>query len=418
MTNPARRIGTLRERIKTAEEISEADRELLLAFSDRLTLLKSEYSDHRHVKLLGHCVRIATNAGGLADALEERSAAETIVRWINTTYDNEETNRDYRIALRVFSKRVTDGEDPPPSVAWVPSSTSSNYDPAPNPGEMLHWDNHVIPMIDECHNSRDRALLAVAWDAGVRSGELRDLSVGDVADHKHGLQITVEGKVGQRSVTLIPSVPYLRKWLADHPSGRDRDPLWTKLNDPDDLSYRMFVKILERAAGSAGVDRPVTLTNFRKSSASYLASQGLSQAHIEEHHGWKRGSKVSARYISVFGDAADNELAKLHGLDVSEDEPDPVGPVACPRCQRDTPREKEFCVWCDQALEPAAVDQLKTDEREVQRAVLRFAKDNPNLLDAVEERQEIAELLEDNPELFERAQRFADAIEGDRKSVV
>lgn len=410
MTDPRSNIETLRDRISTSDELSDADREALLEFSDELYLRTSQYSDHRHEKLLRHCTIIAETVGSLADTLDSQDAAREIVRWINRTYDNEETNRDYRVSLRVFGRRVTDGDEIPDSIDWIPSGTSSNYDPAPRPGEMLHWDEHVVPMIDDAKNSRDRAMLAVAWDSGVRSGEFRSLAVGDVTTHKHGLQITVNGKTGQRSVTLIPSVPHLRKWLDDHPSGRDTDPLWTKLNDADDLSYRMFSKIFQRAADRADIDPPVTITNFRKSSASYLASQGMSQAHIEEHHGWTRGSTVAARYISVFGDAADNELARLHGLDISDDETDPIGPVTCPRCQRQTPRDEEFCVWCEQALSPGAVDQLRTDEREVQRAVLRFAKDNPDLLDAVEERHDIAQVLEDNPDLRRRAREFVEAV--------
>jgi hypothetical protein len=53
---------------------------------------------------------------------------EDIVRWINRTYDNEETNRDYRVALSVFGRRTSDenGDDPPESIEWVPSGRSSN----------------------------------------------------------------------------------------------------------------------------------------------------------------------------------------------------------------------------------------------------------------------------------------------------
>jgi len=61
----------------------------------------------------------------------------------------------------------------------------------------------------------------------------------------------------------------------------------------------MFTKILEGAAEDAGVDKPVTFTNFRKSSASYLASQGMNQGHIEDHHGWVRGSDVADAVLTL-----------------------------------------------------------------------------------------------------------------------
>ncbi|ELZ12049.1 integrase family protein [Natrinema thermotolerans DSM 11552] len=369
-STPRDRIDTLRERIETGDEIGDDDRELLLEFSDRLDLLAQQYSDHRHEKLLRHCVIIAEDLDEdlLATALEERDAAEKIVAWINRTYDNEETNRDYRSAFRVFAKRVTDGDECPESVDWVPSSTSNNYDPSPDPRKMLKWEEHVVPMIDECYNARDAAMIALQFDAGLRGGEFKSLEVGDIQDHEHGLQVTVEGKQGRRTVMLIPAVPHVNRWLDDHPDRDDPDaPLWSKITKCEPISDRMVSKVFDEAADRADVDKPVTLTNFRKSSAAFLASRNLNQAHIEEHHGWVRGSKVAARYISVFSEDSDRELAKIHDIDVSESEPDSIAPLECTRCGRETPRDEPLCVWCGQAMDPQAAAELdEADEREAE----------------------------------------------------
>lgn len=134
--NADRRVATPHERIDSGERGgTDRERDLLLAFSDRLQLLRSEYSDNQHLKLLNHCVGISEHCpGDLSACLEDREAAEDIVRWINATYDNEEVNRDYRVALRMFGKRVTEssqtdvatGTDDmefPGSVAWITSTT-------------------------------------------------------------------------------------------------------------------------------------------------------------------------------------------------------------------------------------------------------------------------------------------------------
>jgi len=413
MTEPRTQITNLRDRIRESDEITEQDADVLIEFSDQLDLLKSEYSDLRHRDLLGHCTRIAENVGGLADALEDRDAAEEIVRWVNRTHENEWTNADYRAALRVFGGRVTDGdvEDKPDSIAWVPSGTSNSHDPRPNPANMLTWDDDVKPMIDDTRNARDAALIAVAFDSGARSGELEDLRVGDVADHDHGLQIFVDGKKGQRSVTLIPAVPFLNRWLSDHPDSDDPDaPLWSKLSKPEEISYRQFNNAFKDAAKRAGVDKPVTPTNFRKSNASWLARKGMPQAFIEDRQGRKRGSDVTAHYVAKFGGEADTTYAKLHGKDVEEDDPEPIGPVECPRCGKETPRDEDACVWCRQPLEYDTVEARKQEDREVRSAVLRMAKDNPDLLDNIEQAREFMDLFEDDPEMFADAREFADAL--------
>ena len=392
-STPRDRIDTLRERIETSEGIDEADRELLIAFSDRLDLLAQTYSDHRHEKLLRHCTILAENLDGgtLVASLEDRQVAEGVVGWINRNYENEETNRDYRSAFRVFAKRVA-GEDGecPPAVDWVPTGTSSDYDPTPDPREMLRWDEHIEPMLDETYNARDAAMIALQFDAGFRGGEFKELAVGDIQDHKHGLQVTVEGKQGRRSVMLIPSVPYVARWLDDHPDREDPDaPLWSKLHKPEPISDQMVSKAIREAAERAGVRKPVTLTNFRKSSAAFLASRNLNQAHIEDHHGWVRGSKAAARYISVFGEDSDREIARIHGVDVSDDEPESIAPIECWRCENENPRAARFCSRCGQALDHQAALELDDTDDELQKSLATLPPEK------AEQLLEIADVLDD-----------------------
>jgi len=364
---PRRRLESNREKIETSDQLADRDQDLLLEFDRQLAL--QQYSDARHLKLIRHCRVMAghveTSVGpsktpdpDLAAMLEDREVAETYVAWINRQYDNEETNRDMRVALRVFGTLVTDGGGVPDTLDWIPSTTSRSYNPTPDPAEMLDWDD-VETLLDNCYNARDRALMAVAWDAGPRGGELHGLRVGDVADHDHGLQISVDGKQGQRSVTLFVASSQLSRWLDVHPaSGDETAPLWCKLSDgQSQLSYQRLSDIPREAADRAGVSKPVTFTNFRKSSASHLASQGVSQSILEDHHGWSRGSDVAGRYVSVFSDASDREIAAAHGLDITTDEDDQtIAAVECPRCGERTPGTQSFCHNCHAAIDPEASD--------------------------------------------------------------
>ena len=381
--NPGGAVDTMREKLQGGEyDISDADRELILTLDDRIQLLgPSEFSTHRHEFLLRRGLIIAKRVGGLNAALEDRDAAETIVKWINREQTGSpETNKDYRVALRTIATIATDGENPPESVAWVPGGYPEDYDPAPDPTNMLWWEADIQPMLNACLNSRDRALVALAWDLGPRPGELFDLVPGTITDHDYGLQVTLQGKTGQRSPVLVPSVHYVRRWLSDHPGDSD-DPLWSGLNSPEPISNNRIRDALKDVADRAGVEKPVTPTNFRKSSASYLASQGVSQVHLEEHHGWTRGSDVAARYIAVFDDANEREIAKAHGLDVAADEPDDIGPVVCPRCEQKTPREKDACVWCGQVLSQAAAEEIEKFDDELAESIAK-ASDVPDDVNA------------------------------------
>lgn len=357
--NPRESINNIRERCERREEMAPEDADAILEASNQMDLLgHSEYSDKRHRFYLMRWATLATEVEGLADVVTDRDAAERVVRHINREYDNPETNKDYRVAVRNFGKIVAGTDEPPESVSWIPGGYPSNYDPAPDPSDMLRWDEEIQPMLRACRNARDEALIALAWDLGPRPYELYDLSVGSVTDHKYGLQITVDGKRGRRSPVLVPSTTYLNRWLERHP-GDDSSALWTKLNSDEKISRRMLKKALDEAAERAGVTRPVTPSNFRKSSASHLASQNVNQAHLEDHHGWSRGSEVAARYISVFGEQNDREIARAHGVDVGADEPDPTAPIRCYRCSRETPRERDLCMWCGAATSQKAVEKAR-----------------------------------------------------------
>ncbi|RDZ53089.1 integrase [Haloferax sp. Atlit-4N] len=401
----------LREQLKTGERGgSDTDRDALLEFSDRLKRMREEYTWHRHLKLLRHSTIASEQAPvDLVDAREDPDACQQLVDWIHDKYDIDETpytNQDYRVAVRIFGKRTLghdlaveqrEKEDviPPVMKREIKTTLPRSFKPRPDPAKMLWWDDHIDPMLQKCRYSRDAAMIAVSWDLGARSGEMRELRVGDVTDHKYGLQVSLDGKTGQRSPTVINAVPYLNRWLADHPKGTDPTaPLWCDLDSGRDVSYKMKLKMMKKPARRAEIKHTdITWRRMRKSSASFLASQNVSQAHLEDHHGWERGSDVASHYVAVFGDANDRAVAKAHGMDVQEDDPEPTAPVNCPRCERETPRERPDCMWCGQPLSHESVRQKKNQTMELLDAIQTEDGDAASAL------VELGKILEEYPAL-------------------
>lgn len=422
MTDPTERIDLLRRRIRRSPHISDADKAALIAMSEEMEFLDTRYSDRRHIKLLQHCTLLAGDSpnkydpddlpdADLVDCFEDEDAVKTIGRWIKRNYDNEETKRDYRVAVRMFGEHAGPDDGIPEPIKLLPAGTPRNYNPMPDPSKMLWWDEHILPMVEAARNLRDKAAITVSWDAGPRPEGFLNLRVGDVSDHKHGLKISVDDKQGERSILLIPSVPYLRRWLSVHPGRNDPNaPLWCKLNSPEKISYKMGLKMIQQPARRAGITHTnVNYRRMRKSSASYLASQNVNQAHLEDHHGWTRGSDTAARYIAVFAEANDREIAKAHGVEVREEEHEVIAPLTCPRCQRETPREEDLCVWCGQAMEHQAVERVEEEQRETRAQLLALAQDNPDFLDDIERLEKFMQFTDSNPEVMREARGFVEA---------
>lgn len=424
--DPRSEVDALRKRLNGTSDQDcqvpfEADRTHLLRMSDNIRLVPSEIGEHRHLKLLRHTRRMATLSpwptvedfeendeaelagvetdedvevlldehGILGLAMDYRAGAEAIVRWINDEYQNEHTNQDYRTALRSFGRYRRKRSDPPEALDWIPTGTSNNFNPTPSERDILTWDE-VSEMIDVAHNPRDKALFAVQFEAGCRSGELFDLRVGDIFDSDHTVGLHVNGKRGERSVHLIMSVPYLQEWLREHP-GRDDDHLWSKLNAAARPAYPTWNGYFKSAAERAGVTKAVTPTAFRKANTRYLVRLGLSQPRIEDRQGRERGSDHTARYMARFGDeSTENRYATLHGKDVESDEPDEIGPVTCPRCQRETPRNEDQCIFCGFALSHEATEDAVDTRQAGLRVMGQLAGENDidadeaaNLLDTL-----------------------------------
>jgi len=428
------RIDDLRNRIRTGgaanyydgeqyagDTISDDDIDTLLTVSDQFDL--HDYSDNRHEKLLRHTVRAAEKVGGLTDALEEREAAEEIVRWINRTYDNPRTKCDYRLAIRAAGKhalrRGTKG-DPPESIEWMSANTPRNYNPQPSRADMLDWQEDVLPLInDGTDNARNKALFAVQFEGGFRPHcELYELRVGDVKKTEYGTEIEVDGKTGERSVTMILAVPYLNRYLGDHhPRPGDDDAyLWVKHNG-ERMSYTTFMRYFKRAADRIGLEKPVTPKNFRKSNATWLAKLGKNESFIEDRQGRQRGSDAISHYVAMYGDDRAAEYAELHGQDVETEDPQDYTPVSCPNCRQKTPQDKPVCMWCNHALDHEAVEDLEETETTIKRLALQQVADDPSIMDDVEDRMTIVDLLMDDDEFLQEALTLADKIDEDAVDV-
>lgn len=394
--DPRREIEMLRERLENGDRGGSARaRDRLLELSDNIDLLRSQCGDYRHRDILRRCTRMAEETGRLVDALASREAAEDILRWINANYDNPHTNQDYRKDLRAFGRYALKRDEPPECIDWIPATTPSDFDPVPNERDLVTFDE-TKAMADAAQNPRDTCLIMLQFEAGLRGGELYDLTCDAVFDGAHSMGVHVDGKNGERAVHLIVSTPYLNRWLDDHPNPRPGVPMWTPLDDDRQVSYHTFLEYFRRAAKFADISKDVTPTAFRKSNTRWLVRMGWSQAEIEDRQGRARGSDHTARYMARFGeDSLERSYADLHGKDVDLEDTDEVAPLECPRCERETPRDESMCMWCGQAMKPDAITAQSATRSSIAKSMSEMDDSDRRALAA-----QIVEEIEANPRAF------------------
>ncbi len=383
-------IERAKNRLKESEDILEAHRGTILDFDRHLEL--NDYSNARRYKYL---VRLPKIAKELDVSFEEaeRKDIEEVILWIKRKDDiSDRTKNDYKILLKRFYKWIGEGEYPD-CVDWLEINHSKSNDKLPE--EML-VEEEVKKLIENAKNPRDKAIIILLWETGARIGELIDLTIGSIEDHKHGYKLVVDGKTGSRRLPLIESVPYLNKWLEEHPDRENKEsPLWVNIgevNEGKKMTYHAIGKMLNDVSNRANIDKPVNPHHFRHSRATYMATR-FTEAQMCEWFGWVQSSDIPSKYTHLSGRDIDSDYASLHGVEEDEDRKESkLIPDECPRCGEEVSREASFCHRCGQALSVEATQKVenrvesilkKTQEIEekISEKFLEYISENENVVE-------------------------------------
>lgn len=447
------RLETVRERIEGAiddedgeAEISSQDYELIHEFD--LLLVHDRVGDYRHAQLLAYILLIAKRRDahevGLSELSESKDAVKQLLRWIeegeyydddkDKTYEfGEKTKTHYRSALRKFGKILNEGVLPSTMEIIYGGDRTKLSATAPKPGQILQWNEDVVPLLKACKNSRDQAIVAAAWDSGARPYEIRDLTYGDLSPDGDFLKITVGGKkTPLRDPRLVIASPFLKYWLEKKHPANETDkgftpetPIWTCLDENRALSNTRFGMLIPHiVAPRTDVEKPTNLRNFRKSRASVLASrEEIDRGDLEERQGWAKGSRIVAVYVARYGSGADNKVARSDGLkeefipDSEHEELIDPAPVRCPNCSRWTPSYDNECLWCVSTFNPTAAQEAEHRDiegpvkEEARRDLIKMVTSGKIGEDDIESARELADVIRRYPELLDYADDFKEFLE-------
>lgn len=360
------------EGIETDEEITDPEWEHLLQLHEeiekhnRQASSKRQISGTRHESYLAHAHRLTRNTGLMLQVLDPSTGEEIvddIGTWIDE-FDNGYTRDNYISALRAWGRFLApDARDDkhPERFGVLELGNVEDDQPAPEPSEVLFWAD-IVTIIEAATDfptgPRTAAMVALLWATGARPmSEFWELEYRQIDDRGDHLLISIESdsKTYSRTIRVDVGAPYVRQWMyEDHPANDTErgplpdTPLWTPMNDDRLLRYAQIRKSIKRVAETTDLMKPINPEHYRKSRASVLASsRWVTQRDLEQHFGWARGSRVVAHYIAVFASESRKHIAKADGASVELDaEKEPIVPVWCDNCGKQTPRHRDNCLWC------------------------------------------------------------------------
>ena len=310
-----------------------------------------------------------------------RKDIEKIIARVESSKYSSETKRDVKAVLKGFWKHAF-GQDEfyPEPVRWLKTTQKRRDKMMP---EQLLSEEDVMKMLDAANNARDKAIIAVLFDAGIRVGELLSMKRRDVDLEGSIAHITVSGKTGMRKIPILFSVPYISVYLDQQKLRKPDEYLWNVAGSWAGLTqradYSAIRMMLQRVAAKAGVDKRVNPHSFRHARATNYANK-LTEAQLKQLFGWTGDSKMASVYVHLSGRDVDSAVLQANGYKPVEVQAPKLKVTICPRCHLANGPDAQYCTRCGS---PLSIDVAMLEEK-TQKAAVQSAIDPKSIAEIVD----------------------------------
>jgi integrase/recombinase XerD len=393
---------SVQRRIEYLEE--EDNTELILTFLDRL--FAEGMSKTRIVKYANHLKVISEKIGKSFLDVDDRDIT-AFLSWLEQSDYAPHTKRDYKTVLKRLFRNLGKEE----LVENVRQTLKRNKKKLPS--DILTKDE-IIKMIEAADHPRNKAMIAMMYEGGLRIGELANLKIKDVQFDEWGALVKVRGKTGERIVRVVSSASLISQWLEMHPKRDDMEaPLWVNLSSnykKVGITYQGIRQNLKRIVEKAGVKKNITPHVFRHSRATHLA-RSLTEAEMNIYFGWVQGSGMPATYVHLSGRDVDDKILQIYNLKPKDkDREDKMRPKECPRCKYINSPVSRFCGRCGTVLDEEERIKLEMQAKEMSKDFPSFSFEEKRALKEMRKFRDILELFENNPGLLKKLSAMAEEI--------
>jgi site-specific recombinase XerD len=375
------------KRIDDSRILSERDKNLIRDFMMHLRAKRVSVG-----RLAKYAFTIRKLIEHLGTPIEQagRRDIERLSRWIQEQGYSPHTVSDDFFAIKYFYKFVRFGNTDhdttfPDEVRWLKAQQKANERRDPE----FFTPAEAKGLVEAADRLRDKCMLSISFELGLRPSELLLLNVGDVSFDDKGAKARVRGKTGERTLRVIPSAPLLGRYLESHPLRRNpASPLWVNestnhLNER--LSWTAWNRVVKQIAAKAGINGKRIHHYLLRHGSATEASKHFTDSELKIIYGWTMSSRMPAVYVHLSARDIDPKLERLYTGKVAGPLPPEFAPLACPRChERNSPGSK-LCWRCGTPLEQAElsksmveIQELRTELQEVKRLVIERLSPQPS----------------------------------------
>jgi site-specific recombinase XerD len=215
-------------------------------------------------------------------------------------------------------------------------------------------------ILDATTNIRDRALLSMLYESGLRLGEIMEIKLEDIHFEKETFIDITRSKTTERRIYIFDCVCDLKEWLNVHPyKDNPKEFLFGRIRDDrrkvggfkkKTISYQSVLNMVKRVGARAGIKKKVWVHLFRHTSATRDSRRGMPDDLMRLKYGWGRSSQMLNRYRHRNYEDVKNWEKERRGAD-GEKQIDPHEPKKCYRCGEMNDWSRTFCEKCLMSLD-------------------------------------------------------------------
>jgi len=360
-----KKLDTYMRRIADSEEITDANKTLLVSF--RKYLVMQGLSVARVLKYMEVLCTTSRMIKKDFAKLTKQDVEEFVSEIIQRDY-SPWTKQVYKLMLRRLLTWMNKGKIPK-TVDWYKVHFNKSEKNLPGEGDMI-TEEEINTVMSKCNNIRDKCLLSVLYESGCRIGEIASMRIGNVIFDKYGVMVSVIGKTGARKIRLVKSTSLLKMLIESHQDKTDpASPLWVKIGNRgqgDPMNYSTIRKKLLDMFKKVGIKKRCNPHMFRHSRATQMASH-LTEFQMNQYFGWIQGSDMPSTYVHLSGRDVEGAVLAMNGIKLDEEEEVVKdAPVKCVRCEFINPHATTHCIRCNQILDEKTAIAHEEQEKKQQ----------------------------------------------------
>lgn len=372
------KINQILQRIE--QRVSETNLQLIRKYDRQLVNESLAHATRlKNLETVLNLTTILNKDWNQVDADDIKELVYNIVTQYSNNGQETHTTYDHKKILKIFFRWVKLGSRSKSEVGDPDETKSVKMKSVKNKlaREQLLTDEDLTKMLNNTLNLRDKAMIAIHYESGIRPGELLSLRLKHISIDEYGAMISVDGKTGARKVRIVNSVPALMNWIKIHPFADDPNrPLWVVLNKCANyglgLDSSTWKKQLTDISIRAGIKKRVYPNLFRHTSATNSANF-LTESQLRKRQGWTADSKMPSVYVHLVN--ADVDEAYLSHLGIKMDKKPKTNhlPKLCPVCKSPNSYESQICSECGKALDLNSAINLEENKQNEMSQLIKQA---------------------------------------------